>query len=101
MTVTMTKMSISLPTDLLHLARNAGLIDARTNVSALLAQLLREAIERRDAAVSAAAAATEEEEALSAAMLRGSAEAMAQEFASDRNDYAEWKARRADRSAAG
>jgi hypothetical protein len=94
MVTTVTKLSVSLPTDLLLLARNAGLTGPERPLSTLLAELLAAEIERRDHEACAASPPTPEEYVVSEAMLRAGVEAMTDELAADRNDYAEWKRRR-------
>jgi hypothetical protein len=97
MVATVTKLSVSLPTDLLLLARNAGLTGPKRPLSTLLAELVAAEVNRRDRETSSVASLAPVEDALSDAMLRAGVEAMADELSADRNDYREWKRRRPHR----
>jgi hypothetical protein len=94
-----TKISVSVPSDLLVLARSSQLQAPDEPLSNFIARLLREALDRRDDEAYRHYSLTPEEEAVSEAMLRASVEAMAEELAADRNEYSEWKARRTKKKA--
>ena len=66
----MTKLSITLPTDSLLLARNAGLYRPNEGPSAFLARLLNEALERRDAEAWADQPTTPSEDVTGNALVR-------------------------------